>query len=86
MNHHMRDTNCDIYDRAWVNEPAGAVDRHGLYDIARRVVDAHERLAQRLGVCVASALLEALQAAPGVRLQRAVLQGGCRSDLAKVSE
>jgi hypothetical protein len=43
---------------------AGVVDREELFDIARRVVDGHERMAQRLGYAVAGALLEALQAAP----------------------
>ena len=43
---------------------AGTVDRDELFDIACRVVDGHERMAQRLGFAVAGALLEALQAAP----------------------
>ena len=41
---------------------AGTVDREELFDIAHRVVGGHERMAQRLGFAVASAVIDALQA------------------------
>jgi hypothetical protein len=43
---------------------ASTVDREELSDIACRILDGHERMAQRLGFAVAGALLDALQAAP----------------------
>jgi hypothetical protein len=43
---------------------AGAVDRDELFELAVRVVDGNERLATRLGVAVAGALISALHDLP----------------------
>jgi hypothetical protein len=64
--HHPRDATLDLAALVGAAIAAGTVDRDELFELAHRVVDVNERIALRLGVAIAGARLNALQAAPRI--------------------